>query len=823
MQARSILSKRKPLFVFKSSMIHNPRLVDLYNESEESDGSYLNIKKTIHDLKLERIFEFDDESKTFSYLGPWEYIKFTYPLLFKFGKCFSAFTFYNIGRSDVMDYLSCYCPKEESCFSDDSQKLSILERNSRDFFASAHDLKDGGAVLDMDVFGSKNLCIGESHNQSYSRRFIIENMQTFARKGYKTLFLEHLFYDSVMQDALNLYMQEDCDLDNMPKDLEKYLISLGRSYCSSAEPYDERYNFFTLVKEAKRCGLRLVGIDTVESYKMGMSAFGSQGAERMLGMNYEARRIIEKEYRGEKFIALMGNAHISKHYGVLGVSQIIPNSVAVDIYADECEQSTCVIGSNTRKIGKYEINSEVRIACKRDSSLALERLFGPRQHPDTLSDNNAAIDAFLDNIKKIKDIFLLHRLFVIKNDSFLTIEQQEFQEWYQENKLDLGERTAIAPTVTAVSSEFFMILSSARNFDKYKNVLPGINLFLRLDDDSLIRSILNKHPDLIRTLNFAEQFEALYTKWQKYKLMKIDMVTQIYNNLISGQAYEGYELITTADYFLLQPPGEAEPIVFTKDAEDNAKNIKIEDLERIISTSLSTTQPPEDLRSPAQASIENQWPHQKEEAKPTTIYRPVFATGYWAQIGHRRNDFRAIDGLYETIDIAPLKRSLLKEAVTSDLESKEEKIKLTMISNVIRAAVDSNLVILNEDGGFDCNNIVMALLKAKTQGGIANKVITLEEIESNDQEKKFSQLVQKYNKESGIFSGRVENLKSGDAMQFGLRTTFLPHNVINFFEQKNREKSSVDRDALQCCIEYTTAELNPKLLALQGTPFCGRT
>ncbi len=508
------MAARKPLFVFNASKIYEKEK-KVYEADEETYGSYLNIKKLISKLGLDSTFRFEDEQKTISYFGPWQYIKFCYPLLFTLGECFKNFRPYTIFRHDAMDYFTTY--STEDSLSEDRKKLSILTKESHDYFKSEKSVKEPD-TLDQQVFSKKNLCIGEGHSLSCSRRFIMENISHFADQGYKTLFLEHLFYDSAMQDDMNNYMRAECPIDEMPGSLKLYLESLGKSYCSHGDKYDEKYNFFTLVRAAKQNGLKVVGIDTVESYKMGDSQFGSQGKERMMGMNYEAKRIIEKESGGQKWIALMGNTHISKMDGVAGVSEIIPNSVAVDVYIDEISATSITMNNQSRVIAGIEITSDIRIACKKDSSLVLSDIRSGGAVD--IKTEDPRINGVLEQIIAVKDIFLLHHLFTINDGRPKTDVEKDFAGWYAKHKIDLGRNLALSPTITATSTEFFQLLRSSTVTEDYNNLLPAINSFLRLNDDSLLRSILNKFPVLIDSFNFLPKIAVINEEWQKYVASK---------------------------------------------------------------------------------------------------------------------------------------------------------------------------------------------------------------------------------------------------------------------------------------------------------------
>lgn len=99
-----------------------------------------------------------------------------------------------------------------------------------------------------------------------------------------------------MKDLLDEYF--DSAKKEIPIVLKTYLNGL---LCSSR--IDLNVNFVTLIQEAKRVGIRVYGIDSAESCQMGLTMFGSEGEERMKGMNFIAKTVIEKESKEEKWIA----------------------------------------------------------------------------------------------------------------------------------------------------------------------------------------------------------------------------------------------------------------------------------------------------------------------------------------------------------------------------------------------------------------------------------------------------------------------------------------------------------------------------------------
>ena len=174
------------------------------------------------------------------------------------------------------------------------------------------------------------LVVGENHNERAPKQFLIDNFPKLKTLEVRTLFLEHLNYDTIQGD-LDLYINSPQN-DPMPKPLKAYLDYLDSGFgrfCSG----NRIPGFLDLVIAAKKNGIRVVAIDTEASYTAGYSSLGgSQGADRMIGMNFQAQKIVEKEGKDGKGVFLVGSSHISFCDGVAGLTEILgaPNIVIGD-------------------------------------------------------------------------------------------------------------------------------------------------------------------------------------------------------------------------------------------------------------------------------------------------------------------------------------------------------------------------------------------------------------------------------------------------------------------------------------------------------------
>lgn len=208
------------------------------------------------------------------------------------------------------------------------RKLAFLQETAGEFIRSKiakNVFVDQTTSLDTLVFSLLNdqngFCLGERHSNAAAKEFIIKNLAALKKAGVTTLFMEHLFYDS-SQMWLNSYHYAPPDAA-MPRYLEAYLKKLAQGQ-SNGSPC---YNFYEVVKAAKKAGIRVVALDTTVSYlaggtdKQGVKAH--QRGQRCLAMNYVASQIILHETKGGKFVAFMGSAHVGTMNEILGVASIL--------------------------------------------------------------------------------------------------------------------------------------------------------------------------------------------------------------------------------------------------------------------------------------------------------------------------------------------------------------------------------------------------------------------------------------------------------------------------------------------------------------------
>ncbi len=167
----------------------------------------------------------------------------------------------------------------------------------------------------------EGVCIGEDHKDPNPKRLLIEKMDKLFQKGVRTLFVEHLFFDS-MQPSLDRALKGE--KKELPPYIAEYLMGLDKGFDLDKSPY----GYLALVQTALKVGIRVVGIDTTASYLCGVSRKRGVDCsrERYLGMNFVAGMIISRERQVPgtgKFMALMGINHTLRKLDVPGVAEVL--------------------------------------------------------------------------------------------------------------------------------------------------------------------------------------------------------------------------------------------------------------------------------------------------------------------------------------------------------------------------------------------------------------------------------------------------------------------------------------------------------------------
>lgn len=163
------------------------------------------------------------------------------------------------------------------------------------------------------------LCFGEDHAEIDAVKLLVDNM---SKLPVKFLFLEG--FSTALQPLLDAYFETG----NMPALLKSAAIGDG-----SGKKCDPSYSMLALIREAKKCGVRVVGIENPLSrhaphVRPFMSSILHRNFEvnRFVTMNYPALQIIQKtmsENPGQKFLLLTGAYHQVECGGLPGLAKML--------------------------------------------------------------------------------------------------------------------------------------------------------------------------------------------------------------------------------------------------------------------------------------------------------------------------------------------------------------------------------------------------------------------------------------------------------------------------------------------------------------------
>ena len=166
------------------------------------------------------------------------------------------------------------------------------------------------------------ICIGEDHKDRAPKQILIDNMEKLYKKGVRAIFLEHLTYDTMKHFLVNP------DTKEPPEHILEYLDLLDKGFSPWRLKKEPNPGFKDLVKEAMRCGIQVIPIDTTVSNSCGreLSTGITNSKERGLAMNYIATNIIRERLKtlDGQYIAMMGNHHLSTtEDGIKGVADLL--------------------------------------------------------------------------------------------------------------------------------------------------------------------------------------------------------------------------------------------------------------------------------------------------------------------------------------------------------------------------------------------------------------------------------------------------------------------------------------------------------------------
>lgn len=169
-------------------------------------------------------------------------------------------------------------------------------------------------IIDALLQNSHGFNIGEFHDTTPAKCFLIQNMGYLKAQGVTTLFFEGP--DFRYQDTIDAYLQGI--LDSKDTQVQRLLNFIER--LDNAWRMPENVSFMSVVESAKKHGIRVVFID----YKLSPD----WKTNRIIKMNYVAAKVMARELKKfgpkDKFVALMGMSHLCQVEGDpnLGLSEL---------------------------------------------------------------------------------------------------------------------------------------------------------------------------------------------------------------------------------------------------------------------------------------------------------------------------------------------------------------------------------------------------------------------------------------------------------------------------------------------------------------------
>ncbi|MBJ2217706.1 membrane-targeted effector domain-containing toxin [Pseudomonas sp. MF7453] len=161
--------------------------------------------------------------------------------------------------------------------------------------------------------GVRGLVVGELHDEPAAFQLVIDQMKSLADCGVTTLYLEGAIYPPSFTGVNHA--------DVLPSEAH-YLIDRAYRQEFSGGP-----TMADVISEANKHGINVVGIEhpLLTSHADNYADWQRRPTkffERLRELNYFATRIIEKLPAGEKYVALVGNAHMNTYWGVPGIAEL---------------------------------------------------------------------------------------------------------------------------------------------------------------------------------------------------------------------------------------------------------------------------------------------------------------------------------------------------------------------------------------------------------------------------------------------------------------------------------------------------------------------
>lgn len=343
----------------------------------------------------------------------------------------------------------------------------------------------------------QGITIGEAHTMHSPKQFLVDNMTWFKMQGVTTLYMEHLLQDP-HQILLDEYLRSPRGTP-IPLILERYLNLLDTEHGLSGTA-----TFTQVVKSAKENGIRIIAIDTEATYGLALrETLGDLGDDSASKMRYKAMNQAmveryEENNDGGKFIAFVGNAHVSTMKGIPGLSDVLdcPNVVIADL--DEATEETIAQNVEYHGVRCDVLYHRHSTAKKSLTAPSLERLEGA---PITLAPTEAT------TITSKRDASATSATTKAEADrqaqlALLSTQLTELHEFV--NKPEFNDIPFFTQLRALLPEADFGVYGSVRPksfqilmFNKVKDLLKEAS------KDSATNALIENNPILVKTLALA--------------------------------------------------------------------------------------------------------------------------------------------------------------------------------------------------------------------------------------------------------------------------------------------------------------------------------
>ncbi len=290
----------------------------------------------------------------------------------------------------------------------------------------------------------QGFAIGEAHNSTASKKFIIDNFSYLADNNVKTLFLEHLQSD-LHQQHLDVFFKTG----RLHTDVSTFLKNQDKGHNVDRL---SNYTFTQLVLESRRHGIQVKALDCVASYHtIGINVPEARSARHKL-FSYGASEVIRKnttQNPSQKWIALVGNTHTNTYLGVPGLAEILDSvGVRVDDVAPGAGQRINPGNELTNNILK---TLRKTVVLKSDFVLNIESpRWAPRLTPEQLDATLSSPGLYLIQNSILQEPVLIHRsrsgsiirsVFILNDDNTFKLKQDQWPEIRDKTYKTLDELT----------------------------------------------------------------------------------------------------------------------------------------------------------------------------------------------------------------------------------------------------------------------------------------------------------------------------------------------------------------------------------------------